>query len=448
VLGHGTIATRFWAFAVGCAAVYAIYMVGSTMFNNRQVGLVAALLLAFSSFHLYYSQEARFYSLTVLVALLNLYFFNRALERRRRRDWLLFGIVVALAFYTHYFLALLLPIEGAFLVAYWFWRWASTRFRREVFREGLREVGLCAGAMLGGLLLFTPWIAFASAAQFRLASGSWSVLPRLNYALVRETIIDLMAVPPSIAHPRLVAFSLVGLGALGLLFTLRARRPQVLIVAAAIVLAVPAAWAADQFGHYFWVERQVIFILPLLYLLAAAGIAPILSRLDPFRAEPTEARDRTTRAAVRLAAVGAVLSLAALWSVFNWSGIEKLYWDRNSKEDWRGAAALMASTGCPGAHYYSNVPVHFQYGVGYYQPQLQARFIHEVSGRFEPSLTAAVSAQKLDDRDWIALLAFAAGAEAAPMVHATLTQQGWSYREFPDPRLRVYYRPPTCGRGA
>jgi hypothetical protein len=141
--------------------------------------------------------------------------------------------------------------------------------------------------------------------------------------------------------------------------------------------------------------------------------------------------------------------MAVLWGFFSWSSIQKVYADRlNSKEDWRGAAAFIASTGCPGAHYYTNVPVRLQSGIGYYQPQLKAQFLHEVWGKYEPSLTAAVSARELDSRDWIVLLSFAAGGDASPLVHATLTQQGWSYREFPDPRLRVYYRPPTCGRGA
>lgn len=446
MLGHGTLATRFWAFVVGCAAIPVSYLVGSRLFASRRVGLVAALLLAFSAFHIYYSQEARFYSLTVLVGLLNLYVFNRALQRGRRRDWLFFGGVATLAFYTHYFLAMLLPIEAAFLAGYWSWRWASARFGREVLRDGLRQVCLFAGAILGALLLFAPWIWFAAAYQFQWRIGSVSALPPLDYTLLRETITDLLALPPAGERERALAFGVIGLAALGLLLSLWARRAQSLILLAAIVVAMPAAWAADRLGNYFFAERQVIFILPFVYLLAAAGITfpavaagKWVSRLELL---PTHG-GWVGRAASRLGAPGAALALAVLWGLFNWGSIEKVYAGHlQSKEDWRGAAAFIAASNCPGARYYTNVSDHYQYGIVYYQARLesQTRWLHGTLGYWEHSLPAAVSALDFDDRDWIAVLSFAAGGDAADLVHATLTQQGWLYREFPDQRLRVYYR--------
>ena len=57
-----------------------IYAVGRQLFN-KQVGLVAALILALSSFNITYSQEARMYTLMVLLALLSMYFFWRFLQQ-------------------------------------------------------------------------------------------------------------------------------------------------------------------------------------------------------------------------------------------------------------------------------------------------------------------------------------------------------------------------------
>jgi hypothetical protein len=280
----------------------------------------------------------------------------------------------------------------------------------------------------------------------------------LRFTLLRETITDLLAMPPSNSPEQTIASAVVGLAGLGVVLALVAGRAQSLILTAAVLLAVPAAWTADRFGHYFFAERQVIFILPFLYLLAAAGITftaavvvTFLSRLDPFRTDSTGPRHRTNRG-IRLAAGGAVLTMAVLWGFFSWSSIQNVYADRlNSKEDWRGAAAFIASAGCSGAQYYTNVSTDYQYGIGYYQPQLtsRARFIHQV-GKYERSLTAALSAYEFDGRDWIVLLSFADGAPAgAPIVHTTLIQKGWSHREFPDQRLRVYYRVtrPECGTG-
>ena len=57
-------------------------------------GLWAALLLAVSSFHIRYSQEARHYALLLLFGLLATVLLLRALERGRSRDWLAYGCLL------------------------------------------------------------------------------------------------------------------------------------------------------------------------------------------------------------------------------------------------------------------------------------------------------------------------------------------------------------------
>ena len=52
VLGHGTAATRSWAFVMGCLAILMIYLLGARLYKDRAVGLIAALMLAFSAFHI------------------------------------------------------------------------------------------------------------------------------------------------------------------------------------------------------------------------------------------------------------------------------------------------------------------------------------------------------------------------------------------------------------
>ena len=112
ILGHGTAATRSWAFVMGCVSIYVIYQLGTRLYKDRVVGLIAAMLLAYSAFHIYYAQEARYYALTLLVGMLQLYVFLRALDSRAASDWILYSAATVVALYSHYFLASLLPIEG------------------------------------------------------------------------------------------------------------------------------------------------------------------------------------------------------------------------------------------------------------------------------------------------------------------------------------------------
>jgi mannosyltransferase len=80
LFGTSAFAIRLPSTVFGVLAIPMIYVVGRQLFN-KEVGLVAALILALSSYNIWYAQEARVYSLMVLLALLSMYFFLRFLER-------------------------------------------------------------------------------------------------------------------------------------------------------------------------------------------------------------------------------------------------------------------------------------------------------------------------------------------------------------------------------
>src|SRR5208283_2032042 len=71
--------------------------------------------LGFSPTNVYYSQEARSYTLTILLVLLSSYFFVRAVEDGRRKYWVLWTIISILAFYSHDFSALVLVAQACSL---------------------------------------------------------------------------------------------------------------------------------------------------------------------------------------------------------------------------------------------------------------------------------------------------------------------------------------------
>ena len=85
---------RFLSAAFGVLTIPAIYLTGKE-FWDKNVGLVAAGLVTFSPFLIYYSQEARAFSLVLLLCTGLMYFFLK-------KNWLMFGVVAALATYTHF----------------------------------------------------------------------------------------------------------------------------------------------------------------------------------------------------------------------------------------------------------------------------------------------------------------------------------------------------------
>jgi mannosyltransferase len=88
------------------ASIPAIYQLGRRLFNTR-VGLIAAALLAVNAYHIQYSQEARAYSLMVLLCLLSNLYFLKCLTKPSRRDRAGYVLCSALAVYCQFFSGLL-----------------------------------------------------------------------------------------------------------------------------------------------------------------------------------------------------------------------------------------------------------------------------------------------------------------------------------------------------
>jgi mannosyltransferase len=101
-LGSSEFALRSLSALFGVAAIPAMYLLGKQLFGPR-AGRVAALLLGVHTFHIRYSQEARSYSLLMLLALLSSLFFLRSLEQPSRANWAAYIALSTLMVYSQVF---------------------------------------------------------------------------------------------------------------------------------------------------------------------------------------------------------------------------------------------------------------------------------------------------------------------------------------------------------
>ncbi|MEA2146483.1 MAG: mannosyltransferase, partial [Solirubrobacteraceae bacterium] len=139
VFGSSAFALRSLSALFGSLTVAAVFWAGRPLVGRR-VALGAAALTAVSPIMVWYSQEARAYALMVLLCVLALGFFLRALAQERRA-WLLgWGACSAAALATHYFAVFPLAAEAAWLLV-------SLRARRRVL------AALAAPALVGAALL-------------------------------------------------------------------------------------------------------------------------------------------------------------------------------------------------------------------------------------------------------------------------------------------------------
>jgi mannosyltransferase len=127
-LGSSEFALRSLSVLAGLAAIPAIYLLGRQLFGAR-AGRIASLLLCVHTFHIRYSQEARSYSLLMLLAVLSSLFFVRSLEEPSRANWAAYVALSSLMVYAQVF-------GGWVLLA----QWASfflllLRERNEICRQ-------------------------------------------------------------------------------------------------------------------------------------------------------------------------------------------------------------------------------------------------------------------------------------------------------------------------
>jgi len=100
--GNSEVVLRFIPALLGILTIPLIYLAGKE-FMDRNTGIIAAAAFAFSPFLLFYSQEARAYAMMLFFVTFAMVFYFRALKSNDLTDWALFGVLSALAFWTHFY---------------------------------------------------------------------------------------------------------------------------------------------------------------------------------------------------------------------------------------------------------------------------------------------------------------------------------------------------------
>ncbi len=171
IAGQSEYALRYPSALLGTLGVVAIYVLGRRL-GGTGVGLIAAALHALSPIHVYYSQEARMYSLVVLSVVLSSDFFWRLLRSGAAwpwRSWVGYVICSALAVNVHLFAVPVLAAHAFVWVVQLLWKRSG----------GWTPAVRCATAQLVTALLFVPWLVFVWDRTMQLSAH----LPRMSVEL-------------------------------------------------------------------------------------------------------------------------------------------------------------------------------------------------------------------------------------------------------------------------
>lgn len=116
IFGEAPWALRLVAVVFGAASVPALYFFARTIVSRREA-LLAAALLTLSYHHVWFSQNARGYTMLVFFTLVSTTLMLRALDSGRRSTWIWFGVAAALGVYTH--LTMVFAVGGQALATLW-----------------------------------------------------------------------------------------------------------------------------------------------------------------------------------------------------------------------------------------------------------------------------------------------------------------------------------------
>ena len=324
--GDSELAARSLSVIFGVLSVLVAFVLGRRLFDDR-VGLLCSMMLGLSVLHVQYSQEARMYSLLVLLGLLSMYFFLHLLEGRVSR-WAAVGYVASstLLIYTHYYGFFILLAQNIYVLA------TLPRSREAIKRVALRWAPFQAVL----LVMFLPWVGISLRQVSVVQSDPSATIPTAGSLL--DTIIQFSG-----SVPLLLSFALLSHPSFLRLerprapagqapppgpwhgvrwpFRLRDLRPLYLPIVWLATLVV-APFVISHTPLLIYRTRFVIGASPALYVIVSRGIVGIpLARL-------------------RYLAVGLVVVLSAV-SVAG-------YYQGTQKEQWREVAAYVDDNARPG----------------------------------------------------------------------------------------------------
>ena len=162
--GDSEFSTRLLSVLFGTVSIFMIYQVGTLLFD-RYTGILSAFILASTKLHLYYSREARMYSLLAFLTLLSMYYFIRLFRERRVSVSIGYIISSFCLIYTQNFgLVIILTQNIYFLISLFLER----DDRILPIKRWLKLEGVL-------VVLYLPWLRILIAQTHGMDSSIWKV---------------------------------------------------------------------------------------------------------------------------------------------------------------------------------------------------------------------------------------------------------------------------------
>ena len=306
----------------GVISISLLFLVGKELFGVR-TALMSAFIMSISMLQILYSQEARAYSLFVLLTLLSVFFFIKVIKNSKSKYFMGYFISALLLLYTHHFGLFIILIQNLIYFALYF----QSKGKFYAGSNNLEIKKWVRGNFLLGLLYLPGVILIFSQFQH-------------NQRSLQSALIDKLGLPAFIGQLGIWIFLLpVLLLLVGMVFyhIKRTKENHIEKITAPkinlhyffekiklngtffflliTIFSVVYVYLLPQLVHPFFATRFTVFLYPFFYLLMAYGF--------------TKLNDKKLRQIITI-----IFLVAAVSSLFFYYGSVK-------KPQWQEAVSLV-----------------------------------------------------------------------------------------------------------
>ncbi len=175
MFGNNVVVLRFVPALLGVLTIPLVYFAGKE-FIDRNVGIIAAAAFAVSPFLIFYSQEARAYSMMLFFVAFAMVFYLKAMRTNDITNWALFGVMSALAFWAHFYAFTIIAALFIYALA----------IRVRDIRKGMQGLTMLIIAAVVFVILCLPLI-LVTVQLFFVRSASTPTFGIQGFGLITET---------------------------------------------------------------------------------------------------------------------------------------------------------------------------------------------------------------------------------------------------------------------
>lgn len=254
--GASEFSLRALSMIFGALSVLLIYNLGKLLFNRR-VGLASAFILAISPLHIWYSQEARAYSLSTFLSMLMAYFFFLAVKNNKRHLWIFFVVSSVTGIYTNYFCFYILIIAGITLF----------------FNKYRNLLGSWIVSMCFILVAFLPIFNIFITRFIKIKNKFWLLKPDFN--TIARTFNNFNVGYNATAYLYFFAFVIFCLlFGLGFLRWWKEKKWELISLSGYIFIPISITFIISQICPIY-LDRQLMLFSPFYYIIIAAGLTKV-----------------------------------------------------------------------------------------------------------------------------------------------------------------------------